>query len=128
MQFTRLCPDSSAALCNACQLKINRHLVANLKASQALELHSVHANLEPQTGCYHCTSYAQQAFSWSNHPGVREQKHRDCYLNRNLEFMLFLHCFTFKHVHAKLSPHHLKEIGKPGCPFLEHCFNVIGLS
>lgn len=96
MEFMHPCLESSAALCNACQLKINRHLAANLKASQALELCSVHANLEPQTGCYHCTSYAQQAFSWSNHPGVREQKHRACYLNRSLAFILFLYCFTFK--------------------------------
>lgn len=160
-----LCLDSSAALCNACQLKINRHTAANLKASQALELHTVHANLEPQRSCYHCTSYAQQAFSWSNHPEAGQQKHRACYLNRNLAVMVFLHCFSFIHVNLAcqaeawpgkcsyllslplhptgsvcnvlcgassgnmcLSPHHLKEIGNPGYPFLEHCFSIIGLS
>lgn len=162
MQFTHPCLDRSAVLCNACQLKINRHLAANLKASQALELHSVHANLEPQRSCCHCTSYAQQAFNWSNHPGVREQKHRACYLNRNLTVMLFLHCFSFKHLYLAcqtvacqentlplplhptgrvckvlygetsgnmgLSLHLLKEIGNPGCPFPDHCFNVTGLS
>ena len=58
MQFKHLCLDSSAALHNACLLKINRHLAVNLKASQAPKLGTLHANLKPQRSWYQCTTYA----------------------------------------------------------------------
>lgn len=106
MQFVHLCPDSSAALCNACQLKINRHLVANLKPSQAVELRTVHSNLEPQRSCYHCTSYAQQAFSWSEHPGAMSRNARPVIWTEILQLRSFLTVFllTMCILHAKLRP------------------------
>lgn len=98
MRFKHLWLSSSAALHNACLLKINRHLVANLKASQALKSGNVHANLKPQGSCCQCTTYAQQSCNWSNHPEERDHKYRVCCLNRNLAVILFLTCFSFNHV------------------------------
>lgn len=155
MQFKHLCLDSIAALHNACLLKISRHIVDNIKTSQALKLGTVHANLKPRRRWCQGTTYAQGSHCWSNHPDTRDQKHGACCQNRNLAVTLFLACFPFNHVdlayQAEVWPGkfslssfpptapyalhgatsglldllYLKKVSKSDHPFLNQCSNII---